>query len=146
MQVSIRINGNKVEGSAKDIASILDNLQKTEGPQVLQSEISEDHDITTDFAIHVLRRRPLSKSQRELLSLLKLQNLSWVSATQIREKLDMNGNQLGGVFGGLGRRLSATEGANPSMSLFEWKWNDEEREYDCRLHPAANEALERIDL
>ena len=148
MDIKIRINGNDVEGAADDIALLIRSLGGNElhrEPDRSDSVDSTESQMPKEFADLALSRRTLSPSQRKLFRMLLRTETGWLPTSEIMRKMNFNGNQHGGLFGAIGRRVAMTKGFKEGFTLFEWQWNDEREEHDCRLHPAALDAVRRID-
>lgn len=148
------VDGVEIEGTAAEIAELLatlrdrDSAQRTTigiGFEGREIEDPEDEEITAQFAYRTLKRLPLSQYQRALLFKLKQAYPAWTLASEIAGEFDWSGTQLGGVLGGLGRRLTATKGYKPGYELWNWKWEDDEGEYTYRLPEAVISALDRLE-
>jgi hypothetical protein len=148
------IQGIEIEGTPQEIAALLksirpDGYRKIADPEFSQAPAVSDGDeegITTEFAYRTLRRIPLSAYQKELLLALKGAYPDWILASTIQQKMSWSGTQLGGVLGGLGRRLTATKGYKPGFELWNWKLDEDEGEYSYRLPDAVLRALDRMEL
>ncbi|MET1111548.1 MAG: hypothetical protein ABWX67_08505 [Allosphingosinicella sp.] len=151
------IEGVEIEGTPEEIAALLRSIRGHSRPPATaaapamvvapeETEADDEQGITTQFAYRTLRRIPLSTSQRALFRLLKRAHPEWTLASEIQRQMSWSGTQLGGVLGGLGRRLTATKGHKPSFVLWEWKWDDDEGEYSYRLPEAVIAALDRMEL
>lgn len=148
MNIKIKINGTDIEGNADHIAFIIKSLGAN--PSIQQGGEEEaidsgNSEMTKEFAELTLSRRPLSSAQRKLFRMLSRAGTGWVPSSEIMKKMDFNGNQHGGLFGAIGRRVAMTKGFKEGFTLFEWQWNEDREENDCRLHPAALEAMKRIN-
>lgn len=147
--IKVKIDGYDVEGPAEEIALLLNSLnsKKTHvAGQNSHNELPDGDSMPPSFAKLVLTRRPLSTAQRKLLRLLLKRPSGWTPSALIMEELGMNGNQYGGLFGAIGRRVSNTDGYKEGYSLFEWHWDELEEESDCRLHPSALAAARDLSL
>ncbi|MBV9932153.1 MAG: hypothetical protein JO013_14585 [Alphaproteobacteria bacterium] len=151
------IEGVEIEGTPEEIAILLRSIRgDSRGPETVaapaisaapeEAEADDEHGITSKFAYRTLRRIPLSASQRALFSVLKQAYPDWTLASEIQRQLSWTGTQLGGVLGGLGRRLTATKGYKSGFVLWEWQWDDDEGEYSYRLPQAVIAALDRMGL
>lgn len=147
------IDGIEIEGTPAEVAEFVRSLKgcaeaddisfredQSVTPEIETSEISEK------FAYRVLKRRPLSANQVQLLSFLKEAQGNWVLASELKEKFGWDGPTLGGILGGLGRRLTATTGYRDGYHLWHWRWNDDEGEWEYMLPAAIVAALVRLDL
>jgi hypothetical protein len=148
MDIKVKINGNDIEGDAAAIALIINALgesgQRTAVHDRKQSESNRD-EISDEFVTRVLTRRPLSPAQRRLFKMLRAKGEYWLPSSVIMQNMGLNGNAFGGLFGAIGRRVSTTDGYKEGFTLFEWQWDENREEQDCRLHPVALEAIKRID-
>lgn len=148
MPIKIKINGNDFEGTADDIARLIKSLD------IVSSDLnggerhggdSQDAAMPEEFAELALSRRPLSPAQRKLFRMLLRNGADWLPSSEILRRMDLNGNQYGGLFGAIGRRVAMTKGFKYGFTLFEWQWSDDREENDCRLHPAALAAVASIN-
>ena len=55
-------------------------------------------------------------------------------------------SQYAGMMGAFGRRRAKTEGYDSETEFFEWKWDDDERTWYCRLPDTVREALTLEEL
>jgi hypothetical protein len=151
------IEGVLIEGTPEEIAILLRSMRDSNSPSrtvvapieagtAQEPETDSEEGITTQFAYRTLRRIPLSVSQKALFGLLKSAHPDWVLASEILRQMSWTGTQLGGVLGGLGRRLTATKGYRPGFELWSWKWDEDEGEYAYRLPEAVKAALDRLEL
>ncbi|MEZ5742846.1 MAG: hypothetical protein R3D89_03685 [Sphingomonadaceae bacterium] len=150
------VDGIEIEGTPEEIAEFVATIRSQRTPPVSvedrNSEISNntssleatDGGITEKFAYRTLRRLPLSAFQKELLKTLRDAHPGWVLSSNLQTALDCSPTQLGGVFGGLGRRVTATKGYETGFDLWEWKWDDDEGEYAYRLPSNTISALDRV--
>ncbi|WP_326913427.1 hypothetical protein [Sphingopyxis chilensis] len=148
----ITINGFEVEGTPDEIAALIRAQGQAPtaeaSPKSLLIESNDDDDerfASEKIAYRALRRRPLSVAQRSLFRSLLDAYPEWVSASDLQTATSYNPNQLGGLLGAIGRRLSQTEGHALGSSLIEWVWNADEGEYAYRLPPSVCAAVRRID-
>lgn len=147
------VEGIEIEGTPAEVAEFVRSLKvhakATEAPSgddQLPKEQSEYPEINEKFAYRVLRRRPLSANQMHLLSALKEARGNWVCASELKARFAWDGPQLGGVLGGLGRRLTSTDGYQDEYHLWHWQWNEDEGEWEYRLPAAVIAALIRLGL
>jgi hypothetical protein len=150
------VKGIEIEGTPAEIAALINSLEEAfpQSDHVQPRSQSnqraggddEESTITADLAYRILRRIPLSDMQKSFLLIVKAAYPDWVRASQVQSELSWTGTQLGGVLGGLGRRLSATKGVGHGDALWVWKWDDDEGEYAYRLPSASVEALDRMGL
>lgn len=148
----VSIDGFEVEGTPEEVAALLKAHKGRETqylssiePQNLDEIQSDERFASEKIAYRALRRRPLSAAQRSLFRILRDAHPGWVSASKLREAMGYSGNQLGGLLGAIGRRLSQTEGHALGSSMFEWMWDADESEYVYRLPPSVLNAVRRID-
>jgi len=152
--VRATVDGIEIEGTPEEIATFLAALKPhTPNPtQPLGLPNSDEptearqEGITEQFAYRALRRLPLSPAQKSLLQALKKAHPDWVRSSELQAVLNCSPTSLGGVFGGLGRRISATKGHIVGFNLWDWKWDDDEGEWAYRLPDAVFSALGRADL
>jgi hypothetical protein len=150
------IEGIEIEGTPSEIADLLasirlsNNARETGSPKATTTDQIDDDEpegvITAKFAYRTLRRIPLSPAQKALFLELKKAHPNWILASEIQEKMSWTGTQLGGVLGGLGRRLTATKGYKSGFVLWNWKWDDDEGEYAYQLPDPVLAALNRLEL
>ncbi len=146
------ISGITVEGTPEEIAALIRAHSSSDAEQamteesVFSKEIDDDERFASEkIAYRALRRRPLSSAQRIVFRTLMNAYPDWVSAADLQSATGYNGNQLGGLFGGIGRRLSSTEGHALGSAMFEWMWHPDEHQYVYRLPPSVYHAVKRID-
>ncbi len=150
------ISGIEIEGTPEEVARFADLLSRREvkasqvaatlGEESVADEASENNGVTETFAYRTLRRLPLSAAQKKLLQALKTAHPSWTLSSQLQKVLSCSPTSLGGVLGGLGRRVSATNGYETGFNLWDWKWDDDEGEWTYRLPQNVMKALDRAGL
>lgn len=147
------VNGMEVEGTPEEIARLYAamNVSSTESPasegrKTPESDVPEGDGAAEKFAYRALRRLPLSEAQKSLLNALRNAYPGWLLSSELQATLNCSPTSLGGVLGGLGRRVSATKGYEAEYNLWEWKWDDDEGEYAYRLPEAVLSALGRAGL
>lgn len=150
------INGIQVEGTPEEVATFIRLQKKSDtlmvpntGSDVKSSteEDSEDYRFASEkIAYRALSRRSLSSAQRKLFKALLNQYPEWTTSTNLQEATKYNPNQLGGLLGAIGRRLSQTDGYVSGSSLIEWMWDADSNEYAYRLPSTVRHALERLTL
>lgn len=148
----VKINGLEVDGNLEEVAAL---IRMFGGSEVTQNseEIGSDRQnyeeserfASEKIAFRALRRRPLSNAQRDLFRTLLKAYPNWVSSTELQKATSYGPNQLGGLLGAIGRRLSQTDGYVRNTTMIEWSWNTDENEYAYRLPAAVAEAVRRID-
>lgn len=146
-------DGIEIEGTPAEVAEFVRSMKidpdsSNADAKVVHSQIpeAEASNITENFAYRVLKRRPLSSNQRQLLAALKEANDDWTLASEITRRFDWDGTQLGGVLGGLGRRMTATNGYKEGYALWNWRWDDDEGTWAYRLPKVVLAALDRLSL
>jgi len=146
------IDGVEIEGSPEEIAAILTALRETASKRSDSAKVAVDGDVATgnaiteEFAYRAIRRLPLSSAQKNLLLTLKKAYPEWTLSSQLQRVLNAGPTSVGGVFGGLGRRVSATKGHKSGYNLWDWKWDDDEGEWTYRLPPNVISALDRAEV
>jgi predicted transcriptional regulator with HTH domain len=146
------INGIEVEGSPEEIARFVAAVgnptfsKHVADDEAREVEASEEFGITENFAYRALKRLPLSNAQKSLLGILKKAHPEWVSSSELQRLLKCPPTSLGGVFGGLGRRVSTTKGYQQGFSLWKCDWDEDEGEWAYRLPDASIAALIRAGL
>jgi predicted transcriptional regulator with HTH domain len=151
-------DGIEIEGTPDEIAKFVTSIRSVrlgylarpsvegEGEAPSPDEDDAEVGITEQFAYRTLRRLPLSKFQKDLLISLKDAHPGWKLSSELQEALNCSPTQLGGIFGGLGRRVTATKGYKTGYGLWEWKWDDDEGEYAYRLPDGTMKALAKVIL
>ena len=144
------IQGLEVEGTPEEIAAFAALFRKVETDSSESSSSGKladaahsEEEITEAFAYRVFNRRPLSKAQKIVLAGLERRHPRWTLASELQKENGWNGTQLGGVLGGLGRRLTATKGYKKGYHLWEWQWDEDEGEWAYRLPDVVLSALQR---
>ena len=148
------VEGVEIEGTPEEIAAFLRAQRQTQLFRKLvglgdtpDDEDSSDNErfASERIAYRALRRRPLSSNQQKLFKHLSASHPSWETATSLQQALGLTPNQLGGLLGGIGRRLSTTDGYVKDSSMFEWMWHADHGEYAYRLPPSVQKAVLRFD-
>jgi predicted transcriptional regulator with HTH domain len=149
------VDGIEIEGTPDEIAAFVSAIRDqkpiaadTEALKNIENKLETDDDggITERFAYRTIKRIPISESQKSLLQALRSTHPKWIRSSELQKALGWNPNQLGGVLGGLGRRLSATEGYIGDYHLWDWKWDIDEGEFSYRLPDNVVAALTRAGL
>lgn len=147
----VTISGFEVEGTPEEVAALIQAhgsaapSRLSAGKDEISADTLDDERFASEkVAYRALRRRPLSSAQRTLFRTLLDAYPQWVSSSQLQAATDYSPNQLGGLLGAIGRRLSQTEGYVRGSAILEWMWNADENEYAYRLPPSARDAVERI--
>jgi len=138
------INGIEVEGSLSEIASL---LREFGSPSPTRQGVSDaNSSMDEDFAFRVLKRRPLSREQTAVLSLLRRNHPNWTTAFDLQKETKYNPNQLAGLLGAFGKRVAATEGHQKGQYFFEVIWDYDVDCYKYRLVDGARSAVIRAGL
>lgn len=147
------VNGIEIEGTPEEIASFLTFVENRkevpdDSPDTPIKTLTslETDEITDKFAYRALRRLPLSAAQKALLGALRDAHPNWLTSSELQNALQCSPTSLGGVLGGLGRRVSATKGYETGYSLWEWKWDDDEGEWTYHLSDSVLSALDRVGV
>jgi hypothetical protein len=145
------VDGIEIEGTPAEFAELLASLRATQQASEKNGETQEvdvvpagRDGISEQFAYRALRRLPLSEAQKGFLKALRESSPKWVLSSALQEALNCSPTSLGGVMGGLGRRVSATKGFRPEFGLWEWKWDEDEGQFAYRLPPTVVGALDRL--
>lgn len=146
------IHGIEVEGTLAEISALIrEHGSQNSDPSSKQKQtedisIREDERFASEkIAFRALNRRPLSGAQRTLFRTLLEAYPDWTSATKLQEATEYSPNQLGGLLGATGRRLSQTQGYVAGSSMVEWMWDSDDNEYHYRLPPSVYAAVQRIN-
>lgn len=150
------VDGMELDGTPEEIAAfvkargIAPHTQLQASPRVSSASPSDDADDDERFAsekiaFRALKRRPLSSAQRSVFRTLSQAYPNWVSASTMQQALGLTANQVGGTLGGIGRRLSTTEGYVVGSSLIEWMWNADDGEWQYRLPESVQKAVVRFN-
>lgn len=146
------VDGIEIEGTPEEIASVLATLRQPairksdSAKAAVENEPESGNRIPEDFAYRAIRRLPLSKAQKSLLKTLKEASPKWTLSSELQKALNAGPTSVGGVFGGLGRRVSATKGHEIGYNLWDWKWDDDEGEWTYRLPTTVIAALTRAGV
>ena len=145
------IQGIEVEGTLAEISALIrehgaaSSENQVRSAEPAASLLVEDERFATEkIAFRALNRRPLSGAQHLLFRTLLEAYPSWTSATKLQEATKYGPNQLGGLLGATGRRLSQTQGYVAGSSMLEWMWDSDDNEYHYRLPPTVHAAVQRI--
>lgn len=148
----VTIGGFEVEGTPEEVAALirahgsaLPEGESRQNDQLAGPMIEDDRFASEKIAYRALRRRPLSSAQRTLFRTLLDAYPGWVSSSRLQAATSYNPNQLGGLLGAIGRRLSQTEGYVRDSALIEWMWDADENEYSYRLPASVQGAVRRIE-
>jgi hypothetical protein len=148
----LTINGFQVEGTPEEVAALIrahggvaPSEQSGSEDEVARSAADDERFASEEISYRALRRRPLSSAQRILFRTLLDAYPNWVSASELQAATSYSPNQLGGLLGAIGRRLSQTAGYVSRTAMLEWLWNADENQYSYRLPPSARNAVARIN-
>ncbi len=147
----VTINGFEVEGTPEEVAALIrahGTVASAKEPAEREKAavVGDDERFASEkVAFRALRRRPLSSAQRILFRTLLDAYPEWVSASKLQATTGYGPNQLGGLLGAIGRRLSQTDGYVRNTSMLEWLWDADENEYSYRLPASSRNAVERIN-
>ena len=146
------IHGIEVDGTVAEISALIreHGVIGSVTPSIRQASqedsLQEDERFASEkIAFRALNRRPLSGAQRTLFRTLLEAYPNWTSASRLQEATEYGPNQLGGLLGATGRRLSQTQGYVAGSSMVEWMWNSDDNEYHYRLPTSVLAAVKRID-
>lgn len=146
----------RVEGTATEISNVLRALPGAATVQTAAVELTdagvqaatssetpepESRYVTTRHARRVLKRLPLSKPMKNVLIVLYKAYPDWLSQATLQDAAGYGSPQYAGMMGAFGRRRAKTEGYDSETEFFEWKWDDDERTWYCRLPDTVREAL-----
>jgi hypothetical protein len=153
MVMKATVEGVEIEGTPSEIAEFIAIAKSQDigvsaiapeaGPE--QADL-DDNPISQRFAYRALRRLPLSDAQKGLLRALRNRLPNWMLSSELKAELNCSATQLGGILGGLGRRVSATNGFKSGLSLWECKWDEDEGQWAYRLPANVTAALDEIEL
>ena len=109
-----------------------------------QTDEAEDKTIvvTAAFARHVLTRLPLSRAMKKVLRALLDAHPDWLPPPALHRAAGYSKPaQFRGLMGAFGKRMANTEGYDPEAHFFEYRWNEDENVWECRLPDTVREAL-----
>jgi hypothetical protein len=144
-----KIGNVEIEGTPEEVATLLRTLRWD------ISTIAHEHDnksqpqpryVSSEIAFKAIKRRPLSSEQTTILKMLNQKHPDWASSKDLQEATNFNANQLAGIFGAFGKRVSATEGYERGTLFFEQQWDYDKDCYIYRLPQATLEAVKRAGL
>ena len=144
-----KIGNIEVDGTPDEIADLLSRMPLASfpvAPASGQSPNAGRHFVSEELAFRVLKRRPLSREQRAVLSTLKANYPAWTPAKDLQEATNYNRNQLAGLFGAFGKRVAATDGFVEHTWFFDAEWNYDVDCYQYRLPESVKDAVERAGL
>ena len=151
----------RIEGTAKEISDVLRALPggatvhtaavelTNEGVRATTSSETtelESRPVTTRFARRVLTRLPLSTPMKNVLREIYKAHPNRLSQATLQDVAGYEPSQYAGMMGAFGRRIANTEGYDSETHFFEWKWDDEEETWCCRLPDTVREALTLEEL
>lgn len=100
--------------------------------------------VTTEFARRVLMRRPPpSEPFQTMLKALAKAHPEWLPRRELRRVVadDYTPQQLAGLMGAFGRRMSHTDEYDEEAHFFDYQWSEEEQDWVYRLPDSVLEAL-----
>ena len=151
----------RVEGTAAEISDVLRALPGAATVHTAAVELTDagvqattssetpepkSRFVTTRFARRVLKRLPLSKPMMNTLRALFEAYPDWLSQATLQDAAKYKPSRYAGMMGAFGRRIANTEGYDSETEFFEWKWDDDERTWYCRLPDTVREALTLEEL
>ena len=144
-----RIGSVEVEGTPQEISQLLwsmgvHDLRSAEPPTTEVKQREEA--VSEDVAFRTLKRRPLSDHQRALFKTLRENHPDWTSAVDLQKATKYNPNQLAGLLGALGKRVSSTDGYVPGSLLLDYRWDYDDDCYYYRLPESVKRAVERAGI
>src|SRR5687768_15219542 len=104
-----RFGSVEVEGTPEEIAELMRFLpsQNATAANQEQPTASGRQFVSEEVAFRTLKRRALLDKQRAVLAKLKADYPSWTLAKDLQKVTKYNRNQLAGLFGAFGKRVSA---------------------------------------
>ena len=151
----------RIEGTAEEIGDVLRALPGANSVHIAAVELTdagvqattssettepESRFVTTRHARRVLKRLPLSTQMKNVLRALYNAHPDWLSQSTLQDIAGYEPSQYAGMMGAFGRRRANTEGYDSETEFFEWKWDDEEETWYCRLPDTVREALTLEEL
>jgi hypothetical protein len=144
-----KIGSVEVEGTPQEISQLLWSMGVHEVAELRAKTPRAGGDkgtVSQDVAFRMLKRRPLSETQKALFSLLRANHPEWTSAKALQKATKYRPNQLAGLLGALGKRVSSTEGYVPGSILLDYRWDYDDDCYYYRLPDDVKAAVERAGL
>ena len=150
-----KIGDLEVDGTPDEIANLVKALER--GPlSAFRSMVARDvlspkenktePFISEEIAFRVIKRRPLSKEQSAMLSILRKAGDDWVSAKSLHNALSYSPSQLSGMLGAFGKRLGGTDGYVEGTCFFDQEWDYENNCYQYRLPECVRRAVVRAGI
>ena len=139
------IRGNEVEGTPEEVARLIALLEPSKASEII-SRNGPRRFVPADVMFKMIKRRPISEPQRELLKKLRDKFPEWTSAGELQKATGYNKNQLSGLLGAFGKRAAATEGFEEGMTLFDYEWSYDDDCYFYRLAEDTREGVLRAKL
>ena len=151
----------RVEGTAAEISDVLRALPGAATVSTAAVELTdagvqattssetpepESRFVTTRHARRVFKRLPIATPMMNVLRALYEAYPDWLSQTTLRDAAGYEPPQYAGMMGAFGRRRAKTEGYDSETEFFEWKWDEEEETWYCRLPDTVREALTLEEL
>jgi hypothetical protein len=143
-----KIGAVEVEGTPQEISQLLWSMGVHDVSKLTAKSTAaeEKRFVSQDVAFRMLKRRPLSDSQRALFSMLRANHPNWTSAKALQKTTKYNPNQLAGLLGALGKRVSSTDGYVGGSVLLDYRWDYDDDCYQYRLPDDVKAAVERAGL
>lgn len=144
-----KIGSVEVEGTPQEISQLLWSMgvhDVTKLTAKTTSTVGDKDAVSQDVAFRMLKRRPLSDPQKALFSLLRTNHPKWTSAKELQKITKYRPNQLAGLLGALGKRVSSTEGYVKGSILLDYRWDYDDDCYFYRLPDDVKAAVERAGL
>lgn len=144
-----RIGSIEVEGTPEEILALMQSLPGGAMGSAATSAavaLGGREYVSEEVAFKALKRRPLSREQATLLSLLNKNYPAWTTALDLQKATKYKGSQLAGLLGAFGKRVGATEGYKAGTWFFDQEWNYEKDCNHYRLPEGVRRAVERVGL
>ena len=143
-----KIGTVEVEGTPQEISQLFWSmgLQNFGKPAGAASNGGDRSFVSQDVAFRMLKRRPLSDGQRAVFALLRKNHPDWTSAAELQRAAKYNPNQLAGLLGALGKRVSSTDGYESGSVLLDYRWDYDDDCYYYRLPDDVKAAVERAAI
>ena len=143
-----RIGSVEVEGTPEEIGRLIRDLETLPSSSG-DKRATDDGDrrfVDEGVAFKMIKRRPLSDGQKALIEKLGSEHPSWTSAKDLQKATKFNANQLAGLLGAFGKRVSSTEGYIQGSILFDYRWDYDHDCYFYRLPEGVLAAVKRAGL
>ncbi len=98
--------------------------------------------VTEEFAHRVLTRRPaISTPLKAVLKALNEAYPDFVPLSDLHTATDYTPQQFAGLMGAFGRRMSHTDGYDDHAHFFDYRWSDDQENYEYALPESVHQAL-----